>query len=202
MKIVLTSIPAIQRGDEKFYSTSSVMEYAELFSDYFGKSVVDGVRQYLMNIVTSSVITEDEINSAFEYSSTLEKMKKAREERLEQNRLREKEQILANAQNFVAVYINDFDATFLLPIDYSTLSEALIEAIDTRRPVPKIVLQDLMKLPDVESKFTLWGGAKEFIETGFKLHPETKMVVLSRPTEDILEFAENYIKKINEIQVD
>lgn len=194
------NIPCILVNGNKLYHSRAAFDYISMFEDVFSTEAVEGARDYFANRISTNLVTAEQIQDAIEYHikcKEYEKRKKEHEAQVEQSR---KDKLMKFADKLIGIHIPEINATFTLPIDYSSLSKEALSTIGTGKPTfPVGYLRHLLEQPEVESEFTLWGGTRIYMQGALNSIPEVSYVMASRVNEAILDASKAYINTLNTI---
>lgn len=199
-EISLDSIPAIISGAEKLYPKAAVAD----FLDYL-PFVYHAESRATILTFTELFINKDQILYAIETRDRAIAEKEARQARIESQEESKRKQLVEQFKNAFAVYVPEFNATFVVPFDY-TKHEVLVDAVSTgimSTDILKGVLENVLYQNGkaFAPEYTLDVESKEWLTQAFKPNA-VKTVQVSKVTEQILELAEEYIKRITTAAMD
>ena len=199
-EISLDSIPAIISGAEKLYPKAAVAD----FLDYL-PFVYHAESRATILAFTELFINKEQILYAIETRDRVIAEKEARQARIESQEESKRKQLVEQFKNAFAVYVPEFNATFVVPFDY-TKHEVLVDAVSTgimSTDILKGVLENVLYQNGkaFAPEYTLDVESKEWLTQAFKPNA-VKTVQVSKVTEQILELAEEYIKRITTAAMD
>lgn len=199
-KINYDSIPSILVSGVKLYNSREVYNYLEMFADVFSQEVIQGAATYFSTRAQSNLVSEEQIEEALTWSNVLKEMEQEKKNHLLKVEQARKDELMKFSESLVGIHIPEINATFTLPINYSSLTKEALSTIGTGKPTfPVGYLRYLLEQPEVESEFTLWGGTRIYMQGALNSIPEVKYVIASKVNEAILDASKAYISKLNTI---
>lgn len=131
----MSSVPRLLGATGYRYPKIRIPEFFESFKDIFGEKTITEAIRYL-DIYVHGYVTEEDVEKALDYKEYQERALREEQERSIREIERKEAELIDTFKSAFAVYIDEFDASFVVPFDINELPQELVAKIGHGKVFP------------------------------------------------------------------